>query len=80
MDETAQLKEWFNESRYRKLAAALAAVWQGADTGRFPALTLDGLDERDLMQRLRGTAEAFREVSPTPYPRALAFLAGSPRN
>lgn len=74
MGETTQLKEWFNEARYRNLAADLVAVCPGADTDRFLALTLDGLDGRSLMQRLRRTTEAFREVLPTPYPRALTVL------
>lgn len=74
MGESAQLKDWFNEARYRQLATDLAAVCPAADPERFLALTLDGLDERSLMQRLRRTAEAFREVLPTPYPRALAVL------
>jgi len=72
--ETAQLKDWFNEARYRRLASDLAAVCPRVDTGRFLALTLDGLDGRSLMQRLRRTAEAFQEVLPAPYPRALAVL------
>ena len=57
-DPPAQLKEWFNEERYRSLARLLKQASPRFDTRRFLAATLEGLGERSLMQRLHQAALA----------------------
>jgi hypothetical protein len=51
-------KHWFNEQRYRDLAALLAAEARRFDREHFLRLTLTGLEERELMDRVRQTALA----------------------
>ncbi len=58
----AQLKDWFDEARYRALARMLKSAAPKIDTRRFLALTLDGLEERSLMQRLHQTTLAFEQA------------------
>lgn len=70
----AALKEMFNEARYRALADELSKVHSPFDRKRFLALTLDGLADRSLLQRLRRTSEALRETLPSDYEDALAVL------
>ena len=42
----AQLKDWFNEARYRSLAAQLKALAAGFDEDLFLKQTLEGLEAR----------------------------------
>lgn len=70
----AQLKHWFDAVRYRALARDLAKLAPGFDRQRFLALTLDGLAERELMDRLRQTAIAFDATLPGTYRHKLAVL------
>ena len=51
-------KHWFNEQRYRDLAALLAAEARRFDREHFLRTTLTGLEERELMDRVRQTALA----------------------
>ena len=51
-------KHWFNEQRYRDLSALLAAEARRFDREHFLQLTLTGLEERELMDRVRQTALA----------------------
>lgn len=57
----ARLKDWFDEARYRQLARLMRSAAPGFDPRRFLRLTLDGLEERSLMQRLHQTALAFEQ-------------------
>lgn len=68
------LKEIFNEARYRSLAKELRAIYPAFDSKRFLALTLEGLDSRSLLQRMRRTSEALRETLPPKFPAALKIL------
>lgn len=68
------LKEMFNEARYRALASTLSELTPRFDRKRFLALTLEGLSERSLLQRVRRTSEALRAALPAAYPEALAVL------
>jgi 3-methyladenine DNA glycosylase AlkC len=73
-NEPSALKEIFNEARYRGFADGLASVHPSFDRKRFLNLTLTGLSERSLLQRLRRTSEAIRETLPTDYLTTLALL------
>ncbi|MBP7948559.1 MAG: DNA alkylation repair protein [Verrucomicrobiales bacterium] len=68
------LKEWFNEPRYRRLAAQLGALEATFDRERFLSLTLDGLSERSLMDRLRQAALAVDAALPGSYRAKLSVL------
>ena len=51
-------KEWFNADRYRTIADSLDAATKRFDRETFLELTLDGLTERSLMERLHQTTIA----------------------
>lgn len=74
MSKAVQLKHWFDEARYRRIADDLAELHPGFDRKRFLAHTLDGLAERSLLQRLRRTSEAMRATLPEEFPKVLAIL------
>ncbi len=68
------LKLIFDAARYRRLAADLAALAPRFDRARFLALTLDDLDSRALMDRLRQTTLACDVSLPGTYKDKLAVL------
>ncbi len=68
------LKHMFDAARYRRIAADLADIAPRFDRDRFLALTLDDLDERALMDRLRQTTLACEAALPGTYPEKLAAL------
>jgi 3-methyladenine DNA glycosylase AlkC len=68
------LKHLFDAARYHRLAADLAAIAPHFDRSRFLALTLDGLDERALMDRLRQTTLACEAALTGTYAEKLATL------
>lgn len=68
------LKSIFDAARYRGLAAELAALSPAFDSARFLSHALDGLDARELMDRLRRTTEAVHRALPLPYRGQLAVL------
>ena len=68
------LKDWFDEARYRSLAALLEELHPRFDRKRFLHLTLDGLADRSLLQRLRRTSEATRESLPLGFCESLGVL------
>jgi 3-methyladenine DNA glycosylase AlkC len=67
-------KDWFNAARYRALADLLAAEAPGFDRRRFLACTLEGLEERELMDRLRQTATACEVSLSGTYREKVAVL------
>lgn len=67
-------KNWFNEERYRQIAADLAEAEPAFNRKLFLSLTLDGLDGRELMDRLRQTAIAAEAALPGTYRQKLAVL------
>ena len=75
-DETPayQLKNWFDEARYRGIAQMTKALDGGFDTKRFLKSVLEGLDGRSLMQRLAQTAVAMDESLPGSYAKKLDVL------
>jgi len=68
------LKDWFDEARYRTLASQLGGLHPRFDRKRFLKLTLEGHEDRSLMQRLRRTSEATREALPLDYRESLDVL------
>jgi 3-methyladenine DNA glycosylase AlkC len=60
----AQLKDWFDEARYRALARELSQVESRFDVQGFLKFVLSGLAERSLMQRLHQTAVAAEKALP----------------
>ncbi len=73
-DSPTQLKEWFNEARYRAIAAELTAIAPKFDGKAFLALTLEGLAERSLMQRLNQCAVAVEQALPGTFQQKVRVL------
>jgi len=69
-----QLKHWFDEARYRSIANATFSLDAKFDKKRFLRFTLEGLDERSLMQRMQQTAIAMQESLPGSYRSKLKTL------
>ena len=67
-------KNRFNEALYRQIAQELATVDAGFDRKKFLALTLDRLEERELMDRLRQTAIAAEAALSGSYRKKVAML------
>jgi len=67
-------KHWFDAARYRRLAEDLHASAPSFDRKAFLELTLTGLDERELMDRLRQTAVACNAALPGSYRDKIAVL------
>lgn len=67
-------KNWYNEELYRDIAAQLAAVDPKFDHKKFLSLTLTGLEQRELMDRLRQTAIAVEATLSGNYRQKVAAL------
>lgn len=67
-------KHWFNEARYTAIADAVISLAPRFDRKCFLQLTLDGLDERELMDRVRQTAIALGTTLPGSYRDQLAVV------
>ena len=67
-------KSWFNEARYRQFARDVGAISPTFDPRQFLKLTLEGLEERELMDRLRQLAIAFEGSQPGTYREKLQIL------
>lgn len=76
MSETSYtpLKNWFSSELYQRLAADLSRISRKFDQERFLKLTMEGLEERELMARLQQTAFAFAESTPGTYRAKLDIL------
>ncbi|WP_404604435.1 DNA alkylation repair protein [Caballeronia udeis] len=72
--ENTALKEIFNERRFRDMALDVKAVYPPFDTRRFLKISLAGLDELTLMQRLRRMTQALHATLPADYRQALDIL------
>lgn len=68
------LKDMFSPTRYRAIADDLGAAEPRFDRRRFLRLVLDGLEERELMDRLSQTANAAHAALPGPYRHNLEVL------
>lgn len=69
-----QLKDWFDAARYRAIAAELTAITPKFDEKIFLTLTLEGLAERSLMQRLNQCAVAVNEALPGSFQQKVRVL------
>jgi 3-methyladenine DNA glycosylase AlkC len=67
-------KHWFNTERYTAIADAVAALAPRFDRKRFLQLTLEGLAQRELMDRMRQTAIALGATLPGDYREQLAVV------
>ncbi len=68
------LKHIFDQDCYERVAALLRRAAPQCDAERFLAVSLSGLDQLSLMQRLRRMADSLHEVLPDDYPAALEIL------
>lgn len=67
-------KHWFNAARYTTIADAAATLAPRFDRKRFLRLTLEGLEERELMDRMRQTAIALGATLPGNYREQLEVV------
>lgn len=72
--EVGVFKEWFNAELYTAIADEFATAEPKFDRKRFLQLVLDGLEERELMDRLRQTSVALQGSLPGKYPAQLKVL------
>jgi 3-methyladenine DNA glycosylase AlkC len=72
--EVGVFKEWFNSAVYREIADRFAAASSEFDRERFLQLTLEGLDDRELMDRLRQTSVAVQASLPGDYAAQLEVM------
>jgi 3-methyladenine DNA glycosylase AlkC len=74
MSADSAFKHWFNEARYTAIADSVASLAPRFDRKRFLQLTLEGLDSRELMDRLRQTAIALGATLPGTYREQLVTV------
>ena len=67
-------KEWFDEAFYQDLAAQLVETCPSFDRVGFLSLALTGLNQRELMDRLRQTSAAAHASIPGSYLEQLKVL------
>jgi 3-methyladenine DNA glycosylase AlkC len=70
----AQLKDWFDETRYRTLADLFQTASSRFDRQRFLDSALSDLAARSLMQRLHQTSLAFDTALPGTFRQKIATL------
>lgn len=68
------LKEIFAAETYRQIAREMSALHPSFDSARFLGLSLAGLDDLSLMQRLRRMTESLHATLPASYRKGLALL------
>jgi 3-methyladenine DNA glycosylase AlkC len=68
------LKHWFDEARFRQVAADLAEIHQGFNRKKFIRLALENLDDLSLMQRLRRMTVCTHEALGCDYLRSVEVL------
>jgi 3-methyladenine DNA glycosylase AlkC len=71
---TFELKGWFNAERYRAIARELSKITRSFSTKRFLKVTLEGLENRTLMQRLRQTSVAVEASLPGTFRNKVDLL------
>lgn len=69
-----QLKDWFDEARYRSIARELTQLAPKFDAKTFLKLVLDGLEERTLMERLHQSAVATDAALPGSFQQKVRVL------
>ncbi|MBL8298203.1 MAG: DNA alkylation repair protein [Rhodanobacteraceae bacterium] len=70
----AAIKDLFNRSLLREIAAELQRAHPPFDAAAFVARSLDGLDQLELTGRTALIAEALQEFLPQPFARAAAVI------
>lgn len=68
------MKHWFDAARYRSTADQFTGLSRDFDREIFLRLCLDGLEQRELMDRMRQTAVALAAALPLPYREQIAVL------
>jgi len=68
------LKEIFDENRFRHIAEEVSGISKDFDADRFLELSLTGLAELSLMQRLRRMTESLHATLPKNYGKSLTIL------
>lgn len=69
-----QLKDWFDETRYRAIARELAVLAPKFRIDAFLASVLDGLEARTLMERVHQCAVAVEAALPGTYQQKVRVL------
>lgn len=69
-----QLRDWFDEARYRAISRELAVISPKFRGDEFLAAALDGLEERSLMQRLHQCAVAVEAALPGSFQQKVRVL------
>lgn len=69
-----QLKDWFDEARYRSISQQLSQLTRGFDAKTFLQHTLTDLEPRSLMQRLHQCATAADAALTGTYRQKVAVL------
>lgn len=72
-----RLRDLFDASLVRELAAELARADPAFDAAGFVALGIDGLDRLELTQRARQLADAMHQCLPRPFARAAETIVAS---
>ena len=73
-ETSSQLKDWFDEARYRAIATQLSQIAGGFDRKRFLKLALEGLEDRSLMERVRQTAVSVEGSLPGDFRSKVGVL------
>jgi 3-methyladenine DNA glycosylase AlkC len=73
-DPAPALKDWFDTARFHNIAGLLSGLHPGFDEKRFLSLSLDGLEELSLLQRLRRMTVSIHEALPLNYLESLVVL------
>ena len=68
------LKEIFDAERFRHIAKEVSSIEKSFDAKKFLKLSLAGLDELSLMQRLRRMTEALHATLPSDYGKSIEIL------
>ncbi len=69
-----QLKDWFDDARYRGIARDLLQIAPKFDAKAFLKLVLEGLEDRSLMQRVHQCAIAVEAALPGTYRQKVCVL------
>lgn len=75
--ERKAFKDWFDGAAARALADQIGAAWPAFPRRRFLARAARGLDDLEMMARVRRFSDALRATLPAPVPEALGVLTRS---
>ena len=72
--KSGAFKEWFDKTFYEGVASSLSEACPSFDRAGFLSVALTGLNQRELMDRLRQTSIAAQASIPGPYLEQLKVL------